>query len=114
MFKECNDIAMVILQVDCGQYVEGSSGSIAIEGGASATVQIKTCTREYNPVCSLEGRSYSNQCSFCHSLAVQHKISRCFTYTIYRTAVCNSERIVFANQCCCCCSHILWGLVLGP
>ena len=84
-------------QVDCGQYVEGSSGAIAIEGGASITVQIKTCTKEYNPVCSLEGRSYSNQCSFCRSLALQHKISRCFICTIYRTAVCILEGIVFPN-----------------
>ena len=68
-----------LLKVDCGLYVKNGtmSGAIALEPGVKPPrVELVTCNRMFEPVCSLDSHTYSNECSFCHSLALRYLISK--------------------------------------
>ncbi|XP_052791327.1 ovoinhibitor-like [Mya arenaria] len=56
--------------IDCSQYMPSSSTGLAVESGAHVTTHI-TCPRMYNPVCSVESRTFSSECSLC-----SYKITR--------------------------------------
>lgn len=64
----------MIFQVDCSKYTIDNSG-LAIEGGSTGLLASQACPRLYKPICSTDGRTFSNECSFCHYKVLSHALS---------------------------------------
>ncbi|OWF52745.1 serine protease inhibitor dipetalogastin-like [Mizuhopecten yessoensis] len=74
-------------QMDCSPYQ--LNGQIAVEGGHQ-DILLKTCDRTYNPICGTDLRTHTNLCSYCHGIAMQHKLGTNLTVSVIAETVCPS------------------------
>lgn len=85
----CEHITNASRTIDCSQYVSTSSGSIAVEAGASTSLHPIRCPQPYHAICTLTGHTYSSDCLYCHSLALTHRITASnMTVTISHDGYC--------------------------
>ncbi|XP_045211407.2 ovoinhibitor-like [Mercenaria mercenaria] len=72
---ECQLDTANLLMVNCSHYTMSNSG-LAIEGGAHVYPHGTACPKNYHPICTLDGRTYSNECMYCNFLIATHSLPK--------------------------------------
>ncbi|XP_060596082.1 ovoinhibitor-like [Ruditapes philippinarum] len=90
---ECQIDLSQLYMVNCSKYILINTG-LAIEGSANTYPHGVACPRNYQPICSKEHRTFSNECTFCNYLLATHLLPKndFVTYALHDGS-CTSDEI---------------------